>query len=247
MDDLSSSMANGARDTSHQAQRVNESAKETAQNVDGVAENNRALSKSMGEVVEQITEVADVTQAAQRGAIQAGEVIGNLTTACDGISSVIQFISSIAMQTNLLALNATIEAARAGKAGKGFAVVANEVKALANQTAKATDQIADSIGSVQAGGENTSEALKRILGFIETINAGQLAVSSAVQEQVVTVNEVSHSADAAASGAEALPKVLRMSLGMLKLRLKVQSVLSRLQAFYPIWPFGSRVGYPNRV
>jgi methyl-accepting chemotaxis protein len=117
------------------------------------------------------------------------------------IAEVVKVITSIAQQTNLLALNATIEAARAGEAGKGFAVVATEVKELAQETAKATEDIARRVDAIQGDTAGAVEAIAEISGIIGKINDYQLTIASAVEEQTATTNEMSRNVSEAAAGA----------------------------------------------
>jgi len=126
--------------------------------------------------------------------------VQSLATAAQKIGDVVKLINDIAGQTNLLALNATIEAARAGEAGKGFAVVASEVKSLANQTAKATEEIAAQIAGVQNATEQVVGAIKAIGGTIEQINGVSTSIASAVEEQGAATQEIARNVQQAAAG-----------------------------------------------
>ncbi|WP_435746881.1 methyl-accepting chemotaxis protein, partial [Nocardioides sp. SYSU DS0663] len=128
------------------------------------------------------------------------ETVAKLGTSSQEIGNVVKVITSIAEQTNLLALNATIEAARAGEAGKGFAVVANEVKELAQETARATEDIARRVEAIQGDTGGAVEAIGEIASIITSINDYQLTIASAVEEQTATTNEMSRNVAEASTG-----------------------------------------------
>jgi len=142
-----------------------------------------------------------VTSNAVQTAQKANSTVGKLGESSAEIGEVIKVITSIAQQTNLLALNATIEAARAGEAGKGFAIVANEVKELAKQTAKATDDISRKISAIQTDTQGAVEAIGTITGVISQINDISGSIATAVEQQSATTNEMTRNLTDAASGS----------------------------------------------
>src|SRR5437870_8081303 len=167
------------------------------------AENARSgieLSSTINEISKNASEAARVAGEAVQTAEAANATIGKLGESSSEIGKVIKVITSIAEQTNLLALNATIEAARAGEAGKGFAVVANEVKELAKETAKATEDISRKIEAIQADTRGAVEAIGQISGVITQINDISNTIASAVEEQTATTNEIARNVTEAARG-----------------------------------------------
>lgn len=171
-------------------------------NVQTVAGAAEELSSSIQEIGNQVTQASEIVAKATQAANATNEQIEGLATSAQKIGEVITIISEIAEQTNLLALNATIEAARAGDAGKGFAVVASEVKELAEQTARATEQIGEQITEIQAA---TSESVTSIRGITETmeeVNGYTVAISGAVEEQNAATSEISRNVQQAATGTE---------------------------------------------
>ncbi len=128
------------------------------------------------------------------------ETMSGLSEAVTKIGTVVTLIQSIAEQTNLLALNATIEASRAGDAGKGFAVVASEVKALADQTARATHEIADQIDAIQSSGDRAVTAISSMTGMIDKVSASTTAIASAIEQQDAAAREIANSVSQAAAG-----------------------------------------------
>lgn len=179
---------------------VASTAEEAGSNVSAVAQAGEQLSVSIDEITRSVADAATMTQQAVAEAHLARTTIQSLNTAARNIGEVVELITNIANQTNLLALNATVEAARAGELGKGFAVVANEVKALASQTAKATDEIARQISDVQkATGQvvAVTEQIGSIIGHIDHISQ---TIAAAVEEQGVTTREISRNVQEAASG-----------------------------------------------
>ncbi|KJE33774.1 chemotaxis protein [Thalassospira sp. HJ] len=185
----------------NQSLKVSEAANDSARNVQTVAAATEELSASINEIGGQVQESTSIAETAVGEASRANEMVGGLAEAAERIGEVVSLINDIAAQTNLLALNATIEAARAGEAGKGFAVVAQEVKNLANQTAKATDEIAQQIGAIQDETKLTVEAIEKVTQTIASINEIATGISSAVSQQSSAVTEIANSATSASSGS----------------------------------------------
>jgi len=171
------------------------------------------LSKSIAEINRQVVSAGEVVRAATAEAQATNEIIAGLALATQKIDDVVKLIQSVAGQTNLLALNATIEAARAGAAGRGFAVVASEVKALAVQTAKATDDIAAQIAAVQSSTQNAVRAIGSITGRMDEIRQFTTAIASSIEEQHAATGEISNNVAAAAVGTRAVVGVLERVSG----------------------------------
>ncbi len=185
------------------------------------------LSKSIAEINRQVVSAGDVVRAATAEAQSTNAIIAGLAQAAQKIDDVVKLIQSVAGQTNLLALNATIEAARAGSAGKGFAVVASEVKALAVQTAKATDDIASQIAAVQSSTQSAVRAIGSITGRMEEIRQFTSAIASSVEEQHAATAEISNNVAAAAMGSRSVVAVLeRVSGAIADMRCSADTVLT---------------------
>ncbi len=171
------------------------------------------LSKSIAEINRQLVRASDVVRAAASEAQSTNEDIAGLAQAAQKIDDVVKLIQSVAGQTNLLALNATIEAARAGAAGKGFAVVASEVKALAVQTAKATDDIAAQISAVQSSTQSAVGAIGNIARRMQEVREFTAAIATSVEQQNAATREISSNVAAAASGTKSVVSVLQRVSG----------------------------------
>ncbi len=194
-------IAVGAEETAAQANVVSAAADEVSRNVQTVAAGSEQMGASIREIAHSANEAARVAAEAVSIVETTNETVSKLGTSSQEIGNVVKVITSIAEQTNLLALNATIEAARAGEAGKGFAVVANEVKELAQETARATEDIARRVEAIQADTGGAVAAIGEISTIITSINDYQLTIASAVEEQTATTNEMSRNVTDAASGS----------------------------------------------
>nr|WP_260408518.1 methyl-accepting chemotaxis protein [Planomonospora venezuelensis] len=198
---VSDQIAASADEASTQANNVAAAAGQVSQNVQTVAAGSEEMGASIREIAHNANEGAKVASQAVSVATSTNETVAKLGTSSAEIGSVIKVITSIAEQTNLLALNATIEAARAGDAGKGFAVVAGEVKDLAQETAKATEDISKRVEAIQADTESAVAAIAEISSIIGKINDYQLTIASAVEEQTATTNEMNRNVADAAQGS----------------------------------------------
>ena len=194
------SMTATAEETSRQSTAVAAAAEEAATNVQTVAAAAEELSSSVSEISRQVAESAKIAGQAVGEAQTTDQKVQSLSEAAQKIGEVIGLINDIAAQTNLLALNATIEAARAGEAGKGFAVVAAEVKSLANQTARATDEISQQIGAIQSATQESVEAIKFIGQTINQISGISTNIASAVEQQGAATQEIARNVQQAATG-----------------------------------------------
>jgi len=195
-------MSINSQQTTRQATSVAAASEEASASVQTVASAAEELSSSIAEIARQVAQSSRVSQAASDEANHTNDMVVGLAETSTRIGDVVRLINDIASQTNLLALNATIEAARAGDAGKGFAVVANEVKSLANQTARATDEISAQIGAVQGATQQAVTAIGGIVARIREINEIATAIASAVEEQSAATAEIARNVQQAASGTQ---------------------------------------------
>lgn len=196
----SEQIASAAEGAAAESGRVASASEQVARSVQTVAAGAEQMSASIREIAKNATEAAQVATRATAVAEQTNGTVAKLGDSSKEIGAVVRTITSIAEQTNLLALNATIEAARAGEAGKGFAVVAGEVKELAQETARATEDIARRVEAIQVDTDGAVAAIAEISEIIATINDYQGTIASAVEEQTATTEEMSRSVAEAATG-----------------------------------------------
>lgn len=192
---LSNQMSTASDDTSAQANIVGAASEEIATTISVLASASTEMIASIQEISRNTAKASHIAQTAVTSARTTNEIMGKLDSSSTEVGKVVQLINSIAEQTNLLALNATIEAARAGEAGKGFAVVAHEVKALAEQTAKATEEIETRIGAIRSDSKGAVVAIEEVSKVIEQISTISTTIAAAVEEQTATTNEISRSMD----------------------------------------------------
>ncbi|AWK89043.1 methyl-accepting chemotaxis protein [Azospirillum thermophilum] len=200
----SSKMSVGAEQTTGLVSSAAETAGHTSANVNAVAGATEELSASIREIARQVAESTTESSRAVHDVRRTYELIEQLDGTAKRTVEVVDLIRSIAAQTNLLALNATIEAARAGEAGKGFAVVASEVKNLANQTAKATDDVQSQIEAMTSATASVVQAMQGVGGVIEAVNAIASAISAAIEQQGAATREISSNVNEAAQGVAAV-------------------------------------------
>jgi methyl-accepting chemotaxis protein len=191
--DTSTSLQDSAVDTGNRSKQVLADIGLTSSTVEAVAAASQELSASISEIGRQAGESSRISTAAMRQSDEVVTQVAELSGAAQQIGAVVELINKIASQTNLLALNATIEAARAGAAGKGFAIVASEVKALAQQTGKATEVIGGQVSAIQSVASRTAQAIQGITDTVKEVNAIAVSIASAVSEQSAATQEIARS------------------------------------------------------
>ncbi|SNR90673.1 methyl-accepting chemotaxis sensory transducer [Tistlia consotensis] len=202
LDSTAGSMATTAKGTQGQATTLAAAAEVAATNVEAVAGAAEELSSSIAEIGGQASRSSEVTRGAVGEMAETRERIDHLQKAADRVGEVVGLISEIAEQTNLLALNATIEAARAGESGKGFAVVAHEVKQLATQTSKATEEISSQVVTIQGATRAAVESFNSIAGTIQAVSQTSAAIAAAVEQQTAATQEIASSVAQASAGMQ---------------------------------------------
>ena len=201
---VSARVASAAEETSSQSGVAAAAAEEVSRSVQTVAAATEEMTASISEIAESSTHAVQVASRAVQEAASATATVSKLGESSKEIGDVVRVITSIAEQTNLLALNATIEAARAGEAGKGFAVVATEVKDLAQETARATEDISQRVAAIQVDADAAVQAIAQISQIIEQVNDFQTTIASAVEEQTATTQEMSRNVSDAATGSSSI-------------------------------------------
>jgi len=196
----SNALAAGAEEATQQTAAVAAASEQASSNVQTVASATEELSSSVTEIGRQVNESSRVANEAVSQARHSSAMMQGLSEAAQRIGDVVKLISSVAEQTNLLALNATIEAARAGEAGRGFAVVAQEVKALAAQTAKATEEISQHIVGIQQATRDSAAAIENVVKTIASVNEIATTIASAIEEQGAATREIARNVSEAAKG-----------------------------------------------
>jgi len=224
---VSHQMSSNSEEMAAQANVVSAASEQVSKNVRTVAVGAEEMSASIREIAKNTSEAARVAKEAVEVAQKTYAMISKLGASGAEIGNVIKVITSIAEQTNLLALNATIEAARAGEAGKGFAVVANEVKELAKQTGDATEDIRNKIGAIQQDTLGAVAAIEQIGGIINQINDIADTITSAVEEQSATTNEIGRNVGEAARGSN---EIVRNLMGVAEAAQSTASGASQTQA-----------------
>lgn len=202
-------LSNNASKTSQESIQASAASEQVSAGVQTVATNVEEMVASIKEIARSTTESSQMAKMTMMKAQESNATVTKLGKSSQEIGDVIKVISSIAQQTNLLALNATIEAARAGEAGKGFAVVANEVKELAKQTAKATDDITNKIGAIQSDTLSAVDAISGISQAVEKLNSISGVIAAAVEEQTATTNEISRVVVQSKKGVEGITSTIK--------------------------------------
>jgi len=208
MDGAAQAMSTLANQTDQQASLVTSGAEAASASVQTVAIAAEELSATINEISQQVSQSATISAQASDDATQLTSTVSGLSESANRIGEVVQLISAIAAQTNLLALNATIEAARAGESGKGFAVVAGEVKSLANQTAKATEDIGIQVAAVQTATRETVAEIAAIVKRIDEIQQVAAAIAAAVEEQSAATTDIARNVQQAADGTREISSTI---------------------------------------